>query len=117
MSRLFDHCQLRKARPTNQSTDVGVQVLGRQVGSMLGCEVSMSKDENKALVREHYRAFHSGDVEAIARQVAPDFIDHDAPPGSGRGPEFVKQWMDTIHRVFPDLQVTIEDIIAESDRV
>jgi steroid delta-isomerase-like uncharacterized protein len=46
-----------------------------------------------------------------------DFLDHDAPPGSAGGPEFVKQWMAMIHRAFPGFRITLDDVVAEGDRV
>ena len=73
-------------------------------------------DANKALIEAHYRATtNSFDPAAIDRQVAEDFYDHAA--GRQMGPEGVKQHIMALHAAFPDLKVTIEDIVAEGPLV
>jgi len=58
---------------------------------------------------------------AIAYQnLAPNFLNHSDPylPYSGAvGPELVKQTMEKAYVKYPDLQVTVEDMIAEGDKV
>ena len=77
---------------------------------------TLATERNKALVRAHYEAtVNSFDPAAIDQQVADDFYDHAA--GARLGPEGVKQHIQAMHAVFPDLRVTIEDILAEDDRV
>jgi steroid delta-isomerase-like uncharacterized protein len=73
-------------------------------------------ERNKALVRAHYEATTNNfDPAAIDRQVAEDFFDHAA--GARLGPEGVKAHIRGLHAAFPDLHVTIEDMVAEGDRV
>jgi hypothetical protein len=48
---------------------------------------TMGLQENKNLILEHYDAFvHRQDAEAVRRQLAEDFRDHDMPPGIPPGP-------------------------------
>jgi steroid delta-isomerase-like uncharacterized protein len=73
-------------------------------------------EANKALIREHYDA--TANVyrpAAIERQVAPDFVDHSHPEIIG--PEGVKAQIKALRIAFPDLTVTIEDMVAEGDLV
>jgi predicted ester cyclase len=77
----------------------------------------MTLEENKKLVLDHYRAFLRRDAEAIRKQLAADFVDHEAPPGTPAGPEATVQGREMLRQAFPDLSVTIEDIVAEGDRV
>jgi steroid delta-isomerase-like uncharacterized protein len=78
----------------------------------------MSLDDNKKLVLQHYESFiHERDVEAVRKQLAPDFIDHEMPPGTPPGPEAAIRFLAMLHAAFPDFRVTIDDIIAERDRV
>ncbi|HVZ02816.1 MAG TPA: ester cyclase [Dongiaceae bacterium] len=73
-------------------------------------------EANKALVREHYDATANAyRPSAIDRQVAPDFIDHGNPDIVG--PEGVKAHVKALRTAFPDLSVTIEDMVAEGDLV
>lgn len=78
----------------------------------------MSIEDNKRLILEHYEAFvDRQDGDAVRRQLAADFRDHDMPPGMPPGPEDALQYRAMLHQAFPDLRVKIEDILAEGDRV
>lgn len=78
----------------------------------------MTPEENKKLILEHYESFvHQQDAAAVRRQLAPDFKDHEMPPGIPPGPEGAIQYRSVLHTAFPDLRIKIEDIVAEDDRV
>ncbi len=78
----------------------------------------MSLEENKKLILEHYESFlHQQDAEAVRRQLAPDFVDHEMPPGTPPGPESAIQFRAMLHTALPDLRIEIQDIVAEADRV
>lgn len=46
-----------------------------------------------------------------------DFLDHDEPTGVEVGPEAAKRMMEAAYKRWPDLHVTVEDILAEGDKV
>ena len=50
---------------------------------------------------------------------AEGFVDHgaDVPPGLPPGPAGAKQYVGGAYKRFPDIHVTIEDMIAEDDKV
>jgi len=79
----------------------------------------MSIEENKAFMRRMYEEVHNkGNLAVIDEVTAVDFIDHDPmvaelPPG----PEGVKQEFSMLRAAFPDLHVTVEDMVAEGDKV
>jgi len=74
--------------------------------------MSSESDANKALIRAHYQATTNDfDPAAIDRQVGEDFYDHAA--GMRMGPEGVKRHLTALHAAFPDLAVTIEEMVAE----
>jgi predicted ester cyclase len=78
----------------------------------------MSQEENKAIVRRIYDEVINGkNLEVIDELCSPDIIDHTAPPGTPKGIEGVKQSMGMFLTAFPDLHITIEDCIAEGDKV
>jgi steroid delta-isomerase-like uncharacterized protein len=57
-------------------------------------------------------------LEALGRFVTPDFVDHNPPPGATAGTaDGVAQAIATLKQVFPDLTLTIDDMVAEGDRV
>lgn len=49
--------------------------------------------------------------------LAPDFVDHAAPPGAPQGPEGAKATVRWLHSAFSDIAYDVEDTIAEGDRV
>jgi steroid delta-isomerase-like uncharacterized protein len=78
----------------------------------------MSTDANKAIVRRIYEEVISkGNLALLDELCAPDIVDHAALPGSPPGREGVRQWFTLIRTAFPDTQVTVEDLIAEGDKV
>jgi steroid delta-isomerase-like uncharacterized protein len=78
----------------------------------------MSTEENKAIVRRFVEAFNTGNPDIVDETVATDFVLHDPGlPEDLRGPEGAKQWVNMFHTGFPDIHVTIEDLVAEGDKV
>lgn len=80
----------------------------------------MGIEENKAAVRRLYEQGHnSGDWSAAEALLAPNFVDHAIPPPMQqlRGPEAFKAIISLVRAGFPDLRNTIDDIVAEGDRV
>lgn len=77
----------------------------------------MSQQETaKALVRAHYDAvINRFDPDAIRAQIADDYFDH----GSGRrmSAEDVVAHGRNLHAIFAELRVTLDDMLAEGDRV
>ncbi len=80
----------------------------------------MSLEENKAIVRSIFEdGLNKGEVDKITELTATDFFDHDIHVETGMpgGPEDLREALVAIRRGFPDIDVTIEDIIAEGDKV
>jgi steroid delta-isomerase-like uncharacterized protein len=77
----------------------------------------MSAEENKAITRRAYEAINQKNLDALDQMVASDIIDHDPGPGQGPGLEGVKQYFSSLHTAFPDVQMNIDDMIAEGDKV
>ena len=80
----------------------------------------MTSDEAKDFVRRHFEDFvNRQDLSAADRNFAPDYQEHgsDVPPGLPPGPEGPKQYLAAAFKRFPDIHVTVEDVIAEGDKV
>lgn len=76
-------------------------------------------EEDKALIRRFVEeAFNKGNLDVADEIYASTFISHDptAPEGQG-SPEAVKQFVNTYLGAFPDGHTTVEDSIAEGDKV
>jgi steroid delta-isomerase-like uncharacterized protein len=78
----------------------------------------MSTEENKALVRRFYEeVFNQKNTTAIGELFDPNLVDHSLPPGLPEGIEGARQLFSMFQEAFPDLHFTVEDIIAEGDKV
>ena len=78
----------------------------------------MSEEENKTIARRfNDEVWDRGDEAALDELFADDVVDHGAIPGQPPGREGHKPQLTLFRSAFPDLHVTIEDQIAEGDRV
>jgi len=79
----------------------------------------MSTEANKAIVRRIYEEiFNKRNLALVDELTAPDSINHEAPPGvAPTGPEGIKQVVQMLTSAFPDHHMTIEDMVAEGDKV
>ena len=80
--------------------------------------MTASTEENKALVRRYAEeVFTRKNLAAVDDFVAPTHVDHTLPPGLPPGREGTRQAISMYLKAFPDLNITIEDVIAEGDKV
>lgn len=78
----------------------------------------MSKD-NKAVFRRYFEeVLNTGNLAAIDELIAGNYVSH-YPTGYefGGGPEDVKQIVTMVRTGFPDVHFSIQDILAEADKV
>ncbi len=76
----------------------------------------MSLEENKAVVRRLIEeVVNAGNLAAADELYAPDY----APGGTSdvRGPEAAKRLVASYRAAYPDFAMTVEDELAEGDRV
>ncbi|WP_067707246.1 ester cyclase [Nocardia yamanashiensis] len=74
---------------------------------------------NKHLVESFIQdLFTKGDLTAVDRYLAPDFVNHDAPfPGAPAGREGLRLAAAMFREALPDWHSDIDHLIAESDLV
>jgi len=77
----------------------------------------MSLEKNKGLIRRLVAAFNKHNVTLLDEFMAPDFADAPNTPFELRGLERYKEFEAMFIKGFPDFHETIEDIIAEGDKV
>src|SRR5271166_4638277 len=78
----------------------------------------MSAAENKALMRRHYdEVWQQGNLAVADELLIADFVDHMPFPGQPTGRAGHLYAVTQILSAFPDHQFTIDDLIAEDDRV
>ena len=73
-----------------------------------------SSEENKAIVRRFVEAYNKRNLDLFDDLVAADYVDH---IHQLHGLESLKQLFRLGFNAFPDWHETIEDIIAEGDKV
>ena len=74
---------------------------------------------NKAIVRRYFtEVLTAGNLELIDTLIAQDYVSH-YPAGYvlGGGPEDVRQIVSSVRRAFPDVHFTVDDLIAEGEKV
>ena len=96
-----------------------VQGLTRQVLSRGTEETSVSAEENKALARRWFGdLFNTGNLEVTDEIIAPDHVNHDPTlPDIPTGPEGQKQIVNLYRGAFTNAHISVEDQLAEGDRV
>jgi predicted ester cyclase len=73
---------------------------------------------NKDIMRRIYEeAFNQDRRETLDELVAPDFVNHTAPPGTPTGPGPLHALLDMLRTAFPDGHTHIEELVAEGDVV
>lgn len=78
----------------------------------------MSSEENMALerrlVEEVWNKHNPGAADAF---VAPDVIQNNSLPGTRPGRDGYRQTLEMLFSAFPDVRLTVEDLIADGDKV
>lgn len=78
----------------------------------------MTTEENKAIYREFLEeVFNKGRLDKLDEFLDPEYVFRDAPLGTPEGPEAIKQVVSMFRSAFPDLKITIEELVAEGDKV
>ena len=74
----------------------------------------MAMQTNKAQARRLLEEVFPAGLEVI---VAPDLVDHSPVPGQPPGVQGVHHVLRGLHAGYADLQVTVDDLIREGERV
>jgi steroid delta-isomerase-like uncharacterized protein len=82
--------------------------------------VSHSESE-KAIVRRFVdEVWNQGNVAAADEILAPTYVEHGPEPSAREmkeGPEAIKDFVQLFKSAFPDMVFTIDDMVAEGDKV
>ncbi|HLO29529.1 MAG TPA: ester cyclase [Anaerolineales bacterium] len=77
----------------------------------------MTTEQNKAVIRKYAELTNARDLEGAFAHFSPSFVDHAVRPGMPQGIEGTRLFFNMLFTAFPDLRATIQDIIAEGDKV
>jgi steroid delta-isomerase-like uncharacterized protein len=79
-------------------------------------DYAMATEEHKALLRRFINIWNTGNTAAADEFVRADLIDHSLPPGLPPGLAGFKLLVAGFRGAFPDLHITIDDLIAQNDK-
>ncbi len=75
-------------------------------------------EQNKAIFRDiPEKLVNTGNLDTADHYFAPDFVDHTAPAGLPNGLAGFKAYITMMRGAFPDLHLTVEDVVAEGETV
>ena len=78
----------------------------------------MSRESNKLLAQRVWEeVWHQGQLSRIDDLFTPDFVRHDPGGRELQGTEQNRQFIGSLRAAFPDVHYTVEDQIAEGDKV
>jgi predicted ester cyclase len=72
---------------------------------------------NEDVYRRVFDAVNRGDEAALDDLLTPGVLDHNPIPGQAPGVPGFKQWLRYVRAAFPDVYVTVEDTMAQGNRV
>lgn len=77
----------------------------------------MSEEHNELVARRiAEELFNQGNLSAADELIAPHAVDHNEPPGTDCREHF-KRVATMLRSAFPDLHMSIEDVIAEEEKI
>jgi steroid delta-isomerase-like uncharacterized protein len=81
--------------------------------------MSAATDANKEAIRRLFVEVDRGNIDVVADYYTPDYVDHTPSPirRQAGGRDGIRQVLALFQRAFPDTRHTVEDLIAEGDKV
>lgn len=75
-------------------------------------------EKNADLVRRFFdEVWNKGKLELVDEFLAPGYEDHNLPPGAMRGHKGYKATVNMFRTAFPDIEFTLDQVLAEESRV
>lgn len=76
------------------------------------------EEENKEIANEcQVGLVNTGDLVLVDEHIADDWVGHFSGVPEPIGPEGLKDFVSTLRTAFPDIEQTVEDQIAQGDKV
>ena len=74
-------------------------------------------NDHGAAARRIYDSINAGDLEGFGRLLADDFVEHEETPGLAPTKDGVLAFFAMQMAAFPDMQMHVEDVVAEGGKV
>ena len=72
--------------------------------------------DHSATMRRAYELISEGDIDGFGRLVADDFVEHEEVPGLPPTRDGVLELFRGYRAAFPDMRMTVDEVIASGDR-
>jgi steroid delta-isomerase-like uncharacterized protein len=77
----------------------------------------MTMQDNLAAQQKFGSAVSTGELELLRDLIASDVVDHDPAPDQGAGPEGYIRMFSALRTSFPDLEVSLDQLVADENKV
>ncbi len=78
----------------------------------------MATEQNKANYRRFIQeVWNQGSLSVLDEIASPGLVLHFLPPGTPPGPESMKRHIASTRATFPDVRITVEDLVAAGDKI
>ena len=77
----------------------------------------MAESPKELVLRMHEELLRTRDPARVEEFFAADFVSHNNPPGLPDGIEGVRAFLTMFADAMPDVDVTIDELVAEGDKV
>lgn len=74
-------------------------------------------DANKAVVRRYLEILSGGNLSILGEVISPEFEDRTPGGPSAKGPQSIQETQARARELFRDIRYTLDDLVAEGDRV
>jgi steroid delta-isomerase-like uncharacterized protein len=72
--------------------------------------------DHEATMHELYARINSGDIDGFGALLADDFVEHEELPGLEPTKDGVQAFFHMYRAAFPDLRMSVEDVIVSDDK-
>lgn len=80
--------------------------------------MSLEPEQLKLLAKRFYEeVLNGGDLSAIDELIADDFVEHEELAGIPANKEGLRDWVGLMRTAFPDLVVSVDQMMASGDEV
>lgn len=78
----------------------------------------MENNQNESIILDFYeKVMNQGNMDFIDEATADNYIEHQTPPGASQDKAGLKKLVAMFRSGFPDLHITVEDIVSAGDKV
>lgn len=79
--------------------------------------ICMEEQHKQTVIHYYDEAWNNNNVSVVDEVFKPDYIVENLPPWREPGAAGLKAFLADNHRMFADIRLTIDDILAEGDKV